>query len=199
MRNDSRRRRRDFGTIAVLCLGAMSLAGAFLYPPNRPVRAKHVTAADRARPSLPADSVKSSLSLPVQESVTEMALAQQSAPLAAPTVSTEPKPIVGKDTIESDSTLAPAIPRSNQVLRLEGKGALIVLGRKAEVAMELAQHPESLRKLIGRGSLFTVARGTPIKFLQGNRLGNRFVIKVQLMAGSMVGQEGWAQTWQISP
>jgi hypothetical protein len=199
MRNDSRRRRLDFGTIAVLCIGAMSLAGAFLYSPSWPIGPKHLTAADRARPSLPADSVKSSPSLPVQESVTEMALAPESVPLAAPTVSTEPKPIMGKNTIESDSTSAPAIPRSTQVLRLEGKGALIVLGRKAEVAMELAQHPESLRKLIRRGSLFTVPRGTPIKLLQGNRSGNRFVIKVQLMAGSMVGHEGWAQTWQISP
>jgi hypothetical protein len=104
-----------------------------------------------------------------------------------------------RNTIESDSTSAPAIARSNQALRLEGTGSLIMLGRRAEVAMELAQHPESLRKVIRRGSLFTVPRGTPIKLLQGNRLGNRFVIEVQLMAGSMVGQEGWAQTWQISP
>jgi hypothetical protein len=199
MRNDSRRRPRDFGTIAVLCLGAMSLAGAFLYSPNRPAGTKHLTNAERARPPLPADSAKSSPSLPVQESVTEMSLAQQSAPLAPPTVSTEPKPIMERNTIESDSTSAPAIARSNQALRLEGTGSLIMLGRRAEVAMELAQHPESLRKVIRRGSLFTVPRGTPIKLLQGNRLGNRFVIEVQLMAGSMVGQEGWAQTWQISP
>jgi hypothetical protein len=96
-------------------------------------------------------------------------------------------------------TSAPAIPRSNGVLRLEGKGPVIVLGRKAVVALELAQHPERLRKLIRRGSLFTVPRGTPIRLLQGNRLGNRSVIKVKLLAGSMVGQVGWAQTSQISP
>ena len=199
MPNDSRRRRRDVGTIAILCMGAMSLAGAFFYSPNRPVGAKHLIAADGARPSLPADSVKSSPSLPVQQSVTEMALAPQSAPLAPPTVPPEPAPIMEQNTIESDSTSAPAIPRSNQVLRLEGTGAVVVLGREAGAALELSQHPESLRKLIRRGSLFTVPRGTPIKLRQGNRFGNSFVIKVQLIAGSMVGQEGWAQTWQISP
>src|SRR5215469_669282 len=35
IRTDSRWRRRDVGTAFVLCLGAMSLAGAFLYSPNR--------------------------------------------------------------------------------------------------------------------------------------------------------------------
>jgi ATP-binding cassette subfamily B protein len=55
-----------------------------------------------------------------------------------------------------------------------------------------AIHPERLSKLIRRGSLFTVPRGTAIKVLQGNRL----VIKVRIMEGSMVGQQGWAQPGQ---
>ena len=101
--------------------------------------------------------------------------------------------------IEPDSTSAPAAPRSNRLLRLEGKGSVIVLARKAGAALELAQHPERLRKLIRRGALLTVPRGTPIKLVQGNRLGNMPVIKVRLMAGSMVGREGWAQASQISP
>ena len=197
MWNDSRRRRRDFGTIAVLCFGAMSLAGAFLYSPKRPVGAKRLITAERARPSLSADSVKSSPSLPVQESGTEMALAPQSAPLATPTVSTDPKPIMEQNTMESHSTSATAIQRSNQVqvLRLEGKGSVIVLGREARAALELSQHPEMLRTLIRRGSLFTVPRGTAIKLLQGNK----FVIKVLIIEGSMVGREGWTQTSQVSP
>jgi hypothetical protein len=199
MRNDSRWRRRDFGTMVVLCLGAMSLAGALVYSLKRPVGAKSLTTAAQARASLSADSVKSSPNSPVQESGTEMALAPQSTPLATPTVPTEPKPITEKKTIESDSTSTSSTLQSNRALRVEGKGSVIVLGRRAVVALELAQHPERLRKLIQRGSLFTVPRGTPIKFVQGNRSGNRFVVKVRIMAGSMVGREGWAQTWQVSP
>jgi hypothetical protein len=198
MRYDSRWRRRDIGTVVVLCLGAMSLVGAFLYSPNRPAATKRFTSAEQARPSLPADSVKSSPGLPVQESGTEMALAPQPDTLAAPTVSTKPEPITEPKPIESDSTSAPPPPRANRVLRLEGKGSVIVLGRKAVVALELAQHPERLRKLIRRGALFTVPPGTPIKLVQGNRLGNRLVIKVRIMEGSRVGQEGWAQTSQVS-
>ena len=197
--NDSRWRRRDFGTGIVLCLGAMSLAIAFFYSPDRPAGAKHPSTAGAARPSLPADSVEPSPSLPRQETGTEMALAPQSGTLASPTVSPEPERITEQTTIESDSTSAAATPRSNRGLRLAGKGAVIMLGRKATVALELAQHPERLRKLIRQGSLFTVPRGTPIKVVQGNRLGNGVVIKVRLMAGSRVGQEGWVQTSQISP
>ena len=124
-----------------------------------------------------------------------MALAPQSAPFATPTVSTEPKPIMEQNTIESHSTSATAIQRSNQVLRLEGKGSVIVLGREAGAALELSQHPEMLRTLIRRGSLFTVPRGTAIKLLQRNK----FVIKVLIIEGSMVGREGWTQTSQVSP
>jgi hypothetical protein len=65
--------------------------------------------------------------------------------------------------------------------------------------LELSQHPERLGKLIRNGSLFTVPRGTAIKLLQGKRLENQFVIKVLITEGSKVGQEGWAQTWQVSP
>jgi hypothetical protein len=73
-----------------------------------------------------------------------------------------------------------------------------VLGREAGAALELSQHPEKLSKLIEGGSLFTVPHGTAIKLLQGNRLGNSFVIKVRVMEGSMAGQEGWAQPSQVS-
>jgi hypothetical protein len=199
MRYDSRWRHRDFGTAVVVCLGAMILAVAFLYSPNRPAGSKRVITAEQARPSLPADSLKSSPSVPIQESGTEMAPAPQPATVAAPPVSTEPTPITEPTPVETDSTSAPPTSQSNRVLRLQGKGSVIVLGRKAAVALELAQHPERLRKLIRRGSLFTVPRGTPIKLVQGNRPGNRFVVKVRIMEGSKVGQEGWAQTSQVSP
>jgi len=199
IRNGSRQCRRDVGTIAALCLGAVSLAGGLLYSSHRPAGPKHITTSERARPSLSADSMKSSPSLPVQERGTETVLATQAGPLATPAVSTEPKAITGKKTIESASTSAPATPRSSQVLRLEGKRSVIVLGRDAGAALELSQHPERLSKLIRRGSLFTVTRGTAIKPLLGNRLGNSFVIKVLIMEGSMVGQEGWTQTSQLSP
>jgi hypothetical protein len=143
--------------------------------------------------------MKSSPNLPVQQN--GMALATQSGPLATPAVSTEPKPkpITVKSPIESDSASAPATSQSSQVLRLEGEGSVIVLGREAGAALELSQHPESLSKLIRRGSLFTVSRGTSIQRLQGNRSGNKFVVKVRIVEGSMMGQEGWAQTRQISP
>ena len=199
MRNDLPRRRLDFGTIAVLCVGAMSLVGSFLYSSHRPAGPKPPTTREQARPSLSADSVKSSPSLPVQESGTELTLASESGTLATPTVSTEPRPITGKKTIESDSISAAASPRSNQALRLEGNGSVIVLGREAGAALELSQHPERLRTLIRRGSLFAVPRRTATKLLQGNRLGNRFVMKALIMEGSMVGREGLTQTSQVSP
>jgi len=93
-----------------------------------------------------------------------------------------------------DSTSSVAF-RFNQVLRLQGKKSVIVLGRQAVAALELSQHPGRIRKLIQSGSLFTVPRGTAIKLLQKNRL----VSKVLIMEGSMAGQEGWAQTRQVPP
>ena len=199
MRYEPRWRRRDFGTAGVVCLGAVILAVAFLYSPNRGAGAKRVTSAEQTRPSLPGAAVKPSPSLPVEESRPEKALAPQPAALADPTVATEPNPVTEPKPIESDSTSTPEPPGSNPVLRLEGKGSVIVLGRRAVAAMELAQHPERLRKLIRRGVLFTVPRGTPIKLVQANHLGNRPVIKVRILEGSRIGQEGWAQTSQVSP
>ena len=151
-----------------------------------------------AGPSLSAGSMKSSAGLPIQEHGQEVAPdTQTTEPVAGPKVSGEPTSTTG-ETIEPDSTSAPATPRST-VLRLKGKGSVVVLGREAVATLELSQHPERLRKLIGGGSLFTVQRGTAIKLLQGNRLETQSVIKVLIMEGSKVGQEGWAQTWQVSP
>jgi hypothetical protein len=214
--NESRWRRRDVGTVIVLCLGAVTLAGAFFYSGNRPTGARHVTAtkhvrpplpadsvepspAEPARPALPARSVESSPSLPAQESGTELAAAPESAAMASPMVPTEPEPVTEQKTIKSDSTPPPVPPPPNRQLRLEGKGSVIVLARKAGAALELAQHPGRLRKLIRRGALFTVPSGTPIKLVQGNSSGNPSVIKVRLMAGSMTGKEGWTLKSQISP
>jgi hypothetical protein len=198
MWNHSLRFHPEFGTTAVLWLGAMSLAGGLLYIPNRPAGPKNLTTPEPARSSFSADPVKSSPGLPIQEHGTEVALAHQAPTLVNSTVSTEPKPTQTK-MIEPDSTPATEAPRSVHDPRLEGKGSVIVLGREAVAALELSQHPERLRKLIRRGSLFSVPRGTAIKLLQGNRTGNRFVIKVLVMEGSMVGQEGWVQRSQISP
>jgi len=197
MWDDSHPFHRQFGTTAVLWIGAMSLAAGLLYSPNRPASSKNFTASEQAGPSRSSDSVRSRPSLPVQENGTEVVLAPQATPLANPAVSTEPKSTTGTKTIQLDLTSAPATPRST-VLRSNGKGSVVVLGREAVTALELSQHPERLSKLIRRGSLFTVPRGTAIKLLPGNRLGNRFVIKVLIMEGSKVGQEGWAQTWQVS-
>ena len=224
MWNDSIWRRRDVGTVVVLCLGAITLAGAFFYSSNRPPVVKHPPAAVQARPPLPAgsvalstaeqarpalaaDSVAPSSGLPTQESGAEMAPTPESAAIASPTVPSESEPITEPDrshastaqkTIESDSTSGPTTPRSNRLFRLESKGPVVVLARRAGAALELAQHPERLRKLIRRGALFTVPRGTPIKLVEG-KLGNTFVIKVKLMAGPLVGREAWAQKPQISP
>jgi hypothetical protein len=68
-----------------------------------------------------------------------------------------------------DSTSSVAF-RFNQVLRLQGKKSVIVLGRQAVAALELSQHPGRIRKLIQSGSLFTVPCGTAIKLLQKNIL-----------------------------
>jgi hypothetical protein len=177
----------------------MSLAGGLLYLANRPVGLKNLTTSKQARPSPSADSMTSCPSLPIQERDAEALLARQENTLTTPTVSTQPESTTGTETIEPDSTSASAAPRSNHVARLQGKGSVIVLGREAVVALELSQHPKMLSKLIRTGSLFTVTRGTAVKLLQGNRLENRFVVKVRITEGSMAGQEGWAQTWQISP
>jgi hypothetical protein len=139
--------------------------------------------------------VKSSPSFPLQESSRELVLAPEATELVTnPTVSTEPKS-TGKETIAPDSISASAALRSNEDLRLQGKKSVIVLGREATAALELSEHPGRLRKLIRSGSLFTVPRGTAIKLLQENRI----VSKVLIMEGSMMGQEGWARTWQVSP
>jgi hypothetical protein len=193
--NDFRRFHPEFGTTAVLWLGAIILAAGLLYLPNRAAGPKNLTTPKKARASLSADSVKSSASLPLQGSGTEPVLAPKATKLVRnPTVSTEPKS-TRKETHGPDSTSAAATLRSDEVLRLHGKKSLIVLGRDAVAALELLQHPGRLRKLIWSGSLFTVPRGTAIKLLQENRT----VSKVLIMEGSMVGQEGWVQTWQVSP
>ena len=150
----------------------------------------------QTRSSLSADIVKSSPSLPVEQRGTEGVLSPRATKLVGSrTVSTLPKSNTAKETTGSGSTSAAAPLRSNQVLRLQGKKSVIVLGREAVAAVELSQHPGSLRKLIRNGFLFTVPRGTTIKLLQENRL----VSKVLITEGSMVGQEGWAPTWQVSP
>ena len=196
MWNDSRLFHRDFGTTAVLCLGAMSLVAGLLYVANRPEDPKNLTTPEKARSSLSADTVKSSPSLPVEQRGTEGVLSPRATKLVGNrTVSTLPKSNTAKEATGSGSTSAAAPLRSNQVLRLQGKKSVIVLGREAAVATELSQHPGSLRELIRNGSLFTVPRGTAIRLLQQNRL----VSKVLITEGSMVGQEGWVPTWQVSP
>jgi hypothetical protein len=190
---DSRPFHHDFGTIAVLWIGAMSLAGGLLYLRNRPAGPKNFSTPEQARLLPPGDFVKSSPSLAVGESGTEVVPAPQATALALPTVSTELLSTTGNKAIEPDSTSAWTAPRSDQVLRLDGKGPVIVLGLEAVVALELSRHPERLRKLIQRGSLFTVPRRTAIKLLQGERLGSWPVVKVRIMEGPRVGQEGWAQ------
>ena len=193
--NGSRLFRRDFGTTAVLWIGVISLAAGLLYLPNRPEGPKKLTTPEKARSSLSADTVKSSPSLVIEQRGTEGVLSPATKLVGNRTVSAQPKSHTGRETVGPDSTSAAAPLRSNQVLRLQGKKSVIVLGREAEAAMELSQHPGSLRKLIRNGSLFTVPRGTAIKLLQQDRP----VSKVLITEGSMRGQEGWAPTWQVSP
>jgi hypothetical protein len=198
MLGDSRRVHRDFGTPAVLWIGAMSLAGGLFYLLDQPAGPKNLTAPKQARPPHAARSVKSSRSLPVeeQEADTELAPAHEVTIPANSTFSTEPNSITGNKTIEPNSTATTSIPQGGGFLRLEDQRSVIVLGREAGAALELSQHPERLSTLIQSGSLFTVPRGTAIKLLQGNRLGDKFVIKVRIMEGSKVGQEGWARPEQ---
>jgi hypothetical protein len=192
MSQDSGRFHRDFGTIAVLCIGVISLAGGLLYLPNRPAGLKNVTQS-RARPSPRAAPAKSSPSRPAEEDAVEVFPDPPGTAPAAPTVSFEPLSTTGGKTIELESGSPSAGPGSNSGSgRLEGDGSVIVLAREAMSAIELSQHPETLSKLIRRGSLFTVPRGTEIKLLQGNGL----VTKVRITEGSRAGQEGWAQPGQ---
>jgi hypothetical protein len=192
---DSRRVHRDFGTPAVLSIGALSLAGGLFYLLEQPPAHKNLTAPKQARPPISARSVKLSRGLRVaaREPDNEVAPAYESTAPQNSTPSTEPNALAGNEPIEPDSTSASAAPESDPALYLGGHGSVIVLGREAGAALELSQHPERLSKLIQAGSLFTVPRGTAIKLLQGNRVGDRLVIKVRIMAGSMLGQEGWAQ------
>jgi hypothetical protein len=193
---DSRRVNRDSGTPAVLWIGAMSLAGGLVYLLDQPAGPRNPTVPKQVRPPLSTRSVKSLRSLPVEEPEREkeVAPAHEISTPASPTFSTEPNSL--NKTIEPDSNSTSAVPQPDQSPRLDGKGPIVVLGREAGAALELSQHPERLSKLIEGGSLFTVPHGTAIKLLQVNRLGNSFVIKVQVMEGSMAGQEGWAQPEQ---
>ena len=185
----------EFGTTAVLGLLAIGLAGGLFYLLNHWAEPKNVTA-PRGRPLPSAESVKSAPSLPAEQRDTEVVPAPPTAePLASPIASTEPTSTSRKTTIGRDSTSVSESPRSNEVLRLEGKGSVIVMGRNAAAALELSQHPTRLSRLTRRGSLFTVPRGTAIKLLQENRS----VAKVLIMAGSKAGQAGWVETWQAQP
>ena len=200
MSKDSRRFHPDFGTTVVVCIGAISLTAGLIYSFNRPEKPKSLTTQRQERPSARAEAVNSSPNPPAPEGATEGVPPPKETALANPTVSTEPGSTTGGKTIELSSTSPSAAPRSNSGPgRLDGNGSVIVLGREAGAALELSQHPERLSKLIQNGSLFTVPRGTAIKLVQGNRLGNRLVIKVLIMSGSKVGQEGWAKTWPVSP
>lgn len=194
--HDFPRFHREFGTTAVLWIGAMSLAGGLLYVSNRPARPRNVTTREQAQSSLPADSVKSFPNLPEQEIGREVVPEPQASTLATPTVSPKPASTTAEKTIEVNLTSASTAPPSDEVLRLDGKGPVIVLGREAVVALELSQHPERLSTLIRRGALFTVPRGTAVKLIQTERFGNGFVVRVLIMESPRVGQEGWAQPWQ---
>ena len=187
---------REFGTTAVLGLLAIGLAGGLIYLLNHWAEPKNVTAPKHAQPLPSAESVKSAPSLPAEQRDTEVVPAPPTnEPLAGPIASTEPTSTSGKTTIGRDSTSVSESPRSNEVLRLEGKGSVIVLGRNAAAALELSQHPARLSRLTRRGSLFTVPRGTAIKLLQEKGS----VAKVLIMAGSKARQAGWVETWQAQP
>ena len=187
---------REFGTTAVLGLLAIGLAGGLFYLLNHWAEPKNVTAPKHARPLPSAESVKSAPSLPAEQRDTEVVPAPPTTkPLESPIASTEPTSTSGKTTIGRDSTSVSGSARSNEVLRLEGKGSVIVLGRNAATALELSQHPTRLSRLTRRGSLFTVPRGTAIKLLQENGS----VAKVLIMRGSKAGQAGWVETWQAQP
>jgi len=187
---------REFGTTAVLGLLAIGLAGGLFYLLNHWAEPKNVTAPKHARPLPPAESVKSAPSLPTEQPDTEVVPAPPTTePLASPSASTEPTSTSGKTTIGGESTSVSGSARSNEVLRLEGKGSVIVLGRNAATALELSQHPTRLGRLTRRGSLFTVPRGTAVKLLQENGS----VAKVLIMRGSKAGQAGWVETWQTQP
>ena len=195
LQNYSREFRRELGARRPLWLGllAMSLAGGSLYLLNRKAGPEILYAPEPARPLPSAGPEKSSPNLPGEERGTESAPAPDTTqPVAPPTVSLEPESTTEKETIAPDPTSGSEVPESNPVLRLDGKGSVIVLGRGEVPALELSQHPDRLSKLIRNGSVFTVPRGTAIKLIQGDRL----VIKVLILEGSMVGQEGWAQPWQ---
>jgi hypothetical protein len=195
MQNYSRRFYRELGARRPLWLGllAISLAGGSLYLLNRHAGPEILSAPELARPLPSAGSEKSSPNLPGEERATQSVPAPDTTqPVAPPTVSLEPGSATEKETIGPDPTSGSEVPESNPVLRLEGKGSVVVLGRGEIPALELSQHPDRLSKLIRSGSVFTVPRGTAIKLLQGDRL----VIKVLILEGSMVGQEGWAQPWQ---
>src|SRR6516165_8812487 len=189
---------REFGTTAVLGLLAIGLAGGLFYLLNHWAEPKNVTAPKHARPLPPAESVKSAPSLPAERDTEVVPARPTTEALASPSASTEPTSTSGKTAIgreSRESTSVSGSARSNEVLRLEGNGSVIVLGRNAATALELSQHPTRLGRLTRRGSLFTVPRGTAVKLLQENGS----VAKVLIMRGSKAGQAGWVETWQAQP
>lgn len=122
MRAGSRRLHRDFGTPAVLWIGAMRLAGGIFYSLDQPAQPRNLTAPKEARPPLSAGSVKSSRSLPAQEQEpdTEATPVHEATTPANAIVSREPYSPAGYKTIEPDSISASVAPQPSAVLRLEG-------------------------------------------------------------------------------
>lgn len=197
--DNSRPFRRTVGSMTkeVLWLGvlAIGLTSGFLYWADTRPEPEKPAAPKRVPPSISAGAVKSPPGITADRHDTASPPSPKTSDsVAKPTVSNASKPTTAE-------AMGPApLPVSETAgsaagPRLDSKGPVVVLGREAAAALELLRYPGRLSKLIRRGSLFTVPRGTAIKLGRTKR----GVIHVRIIDGAMAGQEGWAQAGQIMP
>jgi hypothetical protein len=127
------------------------------------------------------------------ERQTLRALSPSAAPVASEAVTSNTADLSSKETPPPNAAPAHTVG-PKPTLRLQNKGAAVVLAREPSAALALQQHPSTLGRLTESGSLFTVASGTAVNASQMES----GLIKVLITEGAMAGQEGWVQAWQAS-
>jgi lysophospholipase L1-like esterase len=118
--------------------------------------------------------------------------------VSSPSSNTEARshtePVTPKPALEASTDTAGPDPSETQTLvRLRGKGPMIVLAQERFVAELLLEHPENFSQLVQSGLLFTVLNDTlaDVAEIQGSWT------KVVIAEGQMRGRSGWIAGRQV--